>query len=172
LFVPEFLNTIEQTSLSTWLRESYSIFGFYFVLCVHTIGLSLVVGANSVVDLRLLGVASDLPLKPLKQLFRVMWIGFALNATSGVFLLIAYPTKSLTNPVFYVKLSLIALAILTMQKIKNEVFGDDGMSEAAMMAKGKTLAKVSLFLWIGAITAGRLLAYTYLYIMFGHEGAG
>ena len=36
----------------------------------------------------------------------------------------------------------------------------------AMMEKGATLAKWSLCLWVGAITAGRLLAYTYRYVTF------
>ena len=51
---------------------------------------------------------SDLPLKSFKPFFSVMWLGFGINAISGVFLLIAYPTKAFTNPVFYLKLLLIA----------------------------------------------------------------
>lgn len=172
LAVPEFFNTIEQTGLSTWIRESDSVFSFYFILVCHTIGLALLVGANTVVDLRLLGVASDLPLLPLKRFFSIMWLGFWINATSGMFLLIAYPTKAFTNPVFYVKLSLIALAVIIMQRINNRVFGDTGLSEAAMVARGKMMAKLSLVLWIGAITAGRLLAYTYTYRLYGSKVIG
>ena len=157
--VPEFLNTIEQSGLSTWIRESDSVFAYYFILLCHTLGLALLVGASTVVDLRLLGVASDLPLKPLERLFAIMWLGFWINATSGLFLLIAYPTKAFTNPIFYIKLSLIALAVITMQRIKNRVFVSASLSEAARVARGKMMAKVSLGLWIGAITAGRLLAY-------------
>ena len=40
-----------------------------------------------------------------------MWAGFWVNAVSGVLLLIAYPTKALTNPLFYVKLVLIAIGL-------------------------------------------------------------
>ncbi len=169
--VPEFLNTIEQSGLSIWIRESDSVFAYYFILLCHTIGLALLVGANTVVDLRLLGVASDLPLKPLERLFSIMWLGFGINATSGVFLLIAYPTKAFTNPIFYIKLSLIALAVITMQRIKNRVFVNASLSEAARVARGKVMAKLSLGLWIGAITAGRLLAYTYTYRLFGSRVA-
>jgi hypothetical protein len=167
LAVPEFLNTIEQSGLSTWIRESDSVFAYYFILLCHTLGLALLVGGNAVVDLRLLGVASDLPLKPLERLFSIMWLGFWINATSGLFLLIAYPTKAFTNPIFYIKLSLIALAVITMQRIKNRVFVSASVSVAARVARGKMMAKLSLGLWIGAITAGRLLAYTYTYRLFG-----
>jgi hypothetical protein len=57
--------------------------------------------------------------------------------------------------------------VITMQRIKNRVFVDANLSEAARVAGGKLMAKLSLGLWIGAITAGRLLAYTYTYRLFG-----
>src|SRR5579864_9076229 len=79
IVVPAFFNTIEQSSLSTWIRESPSIFAFYFILLFHTIGLSLVVGTNALVDLRILGVASSIPVKPMKQLFAIGWTGLIIN---------------------------------------------------------------------------------------------
>ena len=166
--VPMLFNTIEQTALSTWLRESTSVFGFYFILLFHTIGMSLVVGASAVVDLRILGIASALPLKPLKKLFSIMWVGLAINVTSGLFLLTAYPTKALTNPDFYIKLAFIALAVITMRRMSIQVFGDANLSEAGMIAKGKTMAMWSLIFWIGAVSAGRLLSETSKYVLYGH----
>jgi hypothetical protein len=166
LVPPLFLRTIEESGFSSWLRESESPFAFYFVLLFHTFGLSLLVGANTVMDLRLLGVAKEIPLAPLKRLFPVMWLGFIINATSGALLLYAYPTKALTNPVFYVKLTVIGFAIWVMTLIKNRVFEDPSLDEKTMIARGASLAKWSLLLWIGAITAGRLLAYTYNYLVY------
>jgi hypothetical protein len=163
---PLFLQTIEETGFSTWLRESESPFAFYFILLFHTFGLALLVGANAVVDLRLLGVARGIPLAPLKRLFVIMWIGFAMNAVTGILLVFAYPTKSLTNLDFYIKLTVIGLAVWVMQKLNSQVFENTSLSEADMMARGATLAKCSLILWFAAITAGRLLAYTYKYLTF------
>src|SRR6266566_6853473 len=114
---PLFIQTIEDSGLSTWLRESESPFAFYFVLLFHTFGLALLVGANTVMDLRLLGIQREIPLAPLKRLFGIMWLGFAINAASGVLLLIAYPTKALTNPVFYIKLILIGSAVWVMARL-------------------------------------------------------
>src|SRR5206468_10313464 len=93
--VPLFLNTLEQSGLSTWLRESESFFGFYFILVFHTIVLVLVVGPNAAVDLRLLGVAPDIPLPSLRRWFNLMWLGLAINFTSGIFLVLAYPRRPL-----------------------------------------------------------------------------
>jgi hypothetical protein len=164
--LPLFLRAVEESDFSTWLRESESPFVFYFVLLLHTFGLALLVGANALVDLRLLGFSPNIPLAPLKRFFRIMWIGFGINATTGVLLLISYPTKALTNPVFYAKLTFIGFAIWVLTKLQRQVFADPSLTEADMLAKGATLAKWSLVLWIGAITAGRLLAYTFKYILY------
>jgi hypothetical protein len=168
LAVPLFLRSLEETSFSTWLRESNSVFAFYFILLFHTFGLALLVGANVVVDLRILGVAANLPLASLKRFFSIMWVGFTLNVITGILLVIAYPTKALTNPVFYLKLACIALAVIVMQKTYTRIFGDADLSETSTEGKGRALAKWSLALWIAAITAGRLLAYTYTYLLYGY----
>lgn len=164
--LPLFLRSIEDSSFSTWLRESDSPFAFYFVLLFHTFGLALLVGANGLVDLRLLGFFRTMPMVPLKRFFSIMWLGFWINATTGTLLLIAYPTKALTNPVFYAKLTIIGSAMWILTKLQKEVFADTSVTETDMMARGATLAKWSLVLWLGAISAGRLLAYTYKYITF------
>src|SRR2546427_6520583 len=153
MVVPLFLNTLERSGLSTWLRESPSVFGFYFILVFHTIGLALVVGPNAAIDLRLLGVAPNIPLLPLKSWFTLMWLGLAINFASGIFLVLAYPSKAFTNPDFYIKLTLVGFAVWILLRMKRQVF-DEGM-----LARGRTLAVWSLVLWLGVITAGLLLAY-------------
>lgn len=170
--VPEILHTIEKTALSTWLRESPSFFGFYFFLTLHTIGMALLVGGNAVIDLRILGAAPSIPLKPLRGLFSIMWAGLATSVTTGILLLLAYPTKELTNPDFYAKLTFITLGVITMRKVDMRVFGDSSLNELAMIAKGKVLARWSLFFWIGVVTLGRLLPDTAIYGTFGHPAGG
>src|SRR6185295_8022508 len=170
LAIPVIFQTIEESGLSSWIRDSPSVFAFWFILSVHAIGMGLLVGASAVIDLRILGVARDLPLSPLKGLYRIIWIGFWIQVISGSLLLIAYPTKALTNLDFYLKLTLIGLAVAVMQMMKKRVFGDASLTEAAMMAKGRSLAIWSLVLWVGAVTAGRFLAYTYSYIKYGYNG--
>ena len=168
--VPLIFKTIEESGLSTWIRDSPSIFAFWFILSLHAIGMGLLVGASAIIDLRILGVAKDLPLFPLKGLYRIIWIGFAIQVVSGTLLLIAYPTKALTNPDFYLKLTLVALAVVVMQKLKTKVFEDASLSDSTMMMKGRALAMWSLLLWFGVVTSGRMLAYTYVYIKYGYAG--
>ena len=153
--VPAILDTIERSGLSTWIRESESAFAYYFVLVIHNIGLALLVGTCGVLGASLLGFVPELPFAPLRRFFRFIWIGFWLNVVSGVFLLIAYPTKALTNPLFYVKLLLVAVGVWTLRRIEREV------------EVKRSLALWMLGLWLGVLTAGRALAYTASYILYG-----
>ena len=122
-----FLTTLESTSFAAWLRESNTIWAYPTVLTLHTVGLALLVGASAALDLRLLGFAPRIPVAALSKSFRVMWFGFWLNLASGMLLLVGYPTKALTNPVFYLKIALIALALWTYRMTSRSVFVDGGM---------------------------------------------
>src|SRR5688572_33097708 len=46
LSMMDLLLWLEESGLSTWLRESQSIMAFPFVLALHTLGLGLVVGRS------------------------------------------------------------------------------------------------------------------------------
>lgn len=146
---------LESTAFSVWLVESPSLFAFPGVLAVHTIGLALLAGLNGAIDLRLLGAAPGVEPAALTRLLPVMRVGFWLNVTSGVALVLAYPTKALTNPVFYLKLLLIGVALFVLRAVMRRLAR--GESDTPPLRR---LAAASLLLWAAAITAGRLLAYT------------
>ena len=146
---------IEGTALATWTRESPSIWAYPTILTLHTIGLGIVVGSSAVVDLRLLGFARRIPLSSLLPLFRIIWWAFALNTVTGVVLFMADATTRSVQIVFYIKLSLIALALVTTIKAKRILDNP----EPGLQSQGRRIAVLSLLLWTGAITAGRLMAY-------------
>ena len=157
----EFFLWIETTAFSVWVRESLSIFAFPGILTAHTIGMGLVAGINALVDLRILGIAPKVPLIEMRRFFPVMWFGFWLNAVSGVALLIGYPTKALTNPLFYAKLAFIAIAVVLLRSIQHRVFGETPAHPRFATFGEKRLAAWSLVSWAAVIFAGRFLAYTY-----------
>lgn len=117
--------------------------------------MALLVGASAVIALRILGVARDLPLETLRRFYPAVWAGFWLQVVSGVLLLIGYPTKSLTTPAFYLKLACIAAAMVVMLRLRDRWT--------------RALASWSLALWLGAITAGRLIAYTARYVTYPYQ---
>jgi hypothetical protein len=107
--------------------------------------LSTLVGLNSAINLRLLGVASRIPLASLDSVFPVMWGGLALTAATGVLLFISDATKHASNPAFSVKLVFVALAVAILVAMRKR--------------SGKLLAAASLACWFVALSAGRLMAY-------------
>jgi hypothetical protein len=163
-----FFAWIESTALSQWIVGS--LFAFPVILTLHAVGMGFAAGLGAMVDLRLLGVGRQVPVAELRRFMPVLWAGFWLNAASGLLLLIGYPTKALTNPVFYLKLTLIAIAMVLLRRISREAFidrpaaGDDRDLHGGRLRRR---ALVSLACWVGAITAGRLLAYTYTHLTAG-----
>ena len=157
-----FLLWLSRTAPAVWARESESIWAYPTILFLHTLGLGVLVGFTTAIDFRILGFSSRLPLAPMAGFFRLVWVGFWINALSGTALLVMAPAK-LSNPTFAVKMACIGLGVVTMVWIKREVFrpgvmtGRSGPSEVSTLAR--VLAVSSLVLWAGAITAGRLMAY-------------
>jgi hypothetical protein len=163
---------IEGSSLSVWIREADTVFAFQGILVLHTLGMAFLAGGNAAIDLRILGAARRIPLAALERFFPLLWVSFAASLVSGVLLLIAYPTKALTNPLFYVKLASVAWGLWLMQRIGTRVLRDPLVAHDALPAKAKRLAAMSLLLWIIVIGAGRLLAYTYTRLMAHSPAAG
>lgn len=152
----DLLVRIEESGFCQWVREADSLFAFPGILLLHTLGMGLVVGVNAMWDLRILGFAPSIRLRTFERFFPIMWLGFWINAITGVILLAVNLTKLTRNPDFYVKLTFIALAVITVQMQKKQTFVVD---EGPPSTKARMLAVISLILWLGAITSGRLLAY-------------
>jgi hypothetical protein len=156
----DFLNSIEQSGLSIWVRESGSVWSFPTVLLLHTLGMSIVAGGSAIIDLVLLGFWPwKMSVRPLEKYFPLIWAGFWLNAATGTMLLMIDATAKLTNFDFYVKMAFIFGGVMTLYRLRKKVFADPLVDEGVVPANAKSLAWISLVCWFAAITAGRLLAY-------------
>ena len=153
----QLLASLEASSFSTWLRESPSIWAYPAVLTLHTVGLGILVGANWMVDLRVLGFAPALPVSLFERAFPIMWAGFWLNAATGVLLFVADPAKA-TTTLFMWKLVIIAAAVMLLITLKRRVYGEPVHMDQPTRAV-KALAAVSIVLWVAAIATGRWMAY-------------
>lgn len=115
-------------------------------------------GASTALDLRLLGIAPGIPLASLRALFPLMWSGFWLNLITGSMLFAAEATSKGSTPLFFLKLGFVAIGVTTVVLIRREVYGRN--PDASLVSRAaRNLAIVSLVAWLGAMTAGRLLAY-------------
>jgi hypothetical protein len=161
---------IEHTDLSLWIAGD-SMLAFPSILTVHVLGTGFLAGTSSAIALRILGVARQVPLGRLDVFYPILWVALAANILSGTLLLIGYPYKAFTNPLFYLKLSLVALAIYLVVKIRNEVLrsppAEKPHAEAAIWRHAKILAGLLLACWMSVIAAGRFLAYTHTWLRVG-----
>lgn len=154
----ELLQALEGSAFSTWLRESPSIWAYPTILTLHTVGLGVLVGANWMVDLRVLGFARAIPGSVLSRAFPMMWAGFWLNAATGALLFAGDPTTKGTTAVFMGKLVLVAVGVVLMIALKRKLHGRD-IDAGTAIPGVKALAATSLVLWVAAIAAGRWMAY-------------
>jgi hypothetical protein len=161
-----FLAFVEGSDLSAWIRGD-SMLAFPTIITLHTICMGFLAGASSAIDLRILGAAPGIPLASLRPFYPLMWLAFAVNAVTGVLMVIGYPTKQLTNPLFYIKLSLVALGVWLVYRIGHEVLRPAESSQKAVTTRAKWLAAASLAGWVSLIIAGRLLEYTHRWELIG-----
>jgi hypothetical protein len=155
----DFLTQLEQWQFSKWLLGSNSLFAYPAFLFLHTVGMAMVAGINAAIDLRLLGLATGLPIKPLERLYPVMWWGFGINLVTGAALVIADASTKLTNWDFYVKMVFVFSGVAVLRVQRARVFRHPALDKAPLPAGAKPLAWISLACWVGAVTSGRLLAY-------------
>jgi hypothetical protein len=155
----DFLNSIEQTRFSIWVRESSSVWAFPMFLFLHTLGMSIVAGLSAMISLVLLGLWPKTAVKPLERLYPLIWVGFWLNAITGLVLLYGDAVSKLTNWDFYVKMTCVFTGIYIVYVMRKKVFGDPQLDKAPVSGTAKQLAWASLTCWFLAIVSGRLLAY-------------
>jgi hypothetical protein len=155
----EFLTQLEQSGFATWVREGGTIWSYPLILFLHTLGLATLAGISGSIDLRILGVASTIPVAPLRRYYPMLWTAFAITAISGSALLIADMAARLSSPIFWIKLLFVGLALANMQLIKVQVLDIPRVDERPLPGRARVLALTSLLFWIGATTAGRLMAY-------------
>ena len=162
---------IEHTALSEFVRGGS--FAFPLILTAHVLGAGFIAGTGAAVALRLLGIARGVPVSLFQNFYPVLWVALALNVVSGLLLLDAYPYKAFTNPVFYAKLSLIALGVYLAVRIRDDVLRApvwENLGQTAGVKSARLFAAMSLACWASALVAGRLLAYTYKWLLVGVPG--
>jgi hypothetical protein len=152
------LEWLDATALSTWLKESPSVWAFPTVLTLHTTGMGILVGASYVLDLRLLGIGRNVPLSGYRWVFPTLAVGLSVNIFTGILLFIKDPTHWGTAFPFFVKMALVIASAATVVPMRSLVLGTGGQT-GEVSSNMRLLAIASIVAWSGAITAGRLLAY-------------
>lgn len=157
------LEWLQTTSFAAAIGENEILFPW--IESVHVLAIVLVVGTISIVDLRLLGVASlDLTVRRvMRDVIPYTWGAFGVAAITGFLLFSSDAMHYARNFFFLGKLVLLALAGLNMA-----VFHLVGVSDIERWDTGtgptpvaaKAAATISLLLWIAVVACGRGIGFT------------
>lgn len=158
-FLDAFAAWIKATAVSHAVVESRWLWPACETL--HFIGLALLVGAITVVDLRMLGVLRGLSPSAVHRLTRWAVAGFVINSITGLIFFVGAPFQYIHNVVFHLKLLFMALAGLNALIFQFAVLPRvrvlGPLDEAPSAAK--VIAATSLFLWVGVMFLGRMLPF-------------
>lgn len=154
----DILASISDTAFAAWVRESGSLFAYPMFILLHTVGLAILVGLSSIVALLVIGAAPAAVLQATQPLFRYIWVGFGINAGSGLVLVMADAPTMAMNPIMWIKFVFIVTAVIVIGRLRRLVSPHPGVPPG-VGARGKALAGATLACWVGAIVTGRLTAY-------------
>lgn len=125
-----FCDWLERTPLSQAIQGAGWIVPT--VQTIHILAIAAVLSSALMIALR-----GDTRLRP------VIWWTLPVLLATGITMIIGEPVRSLENPVFQLKMALLACAIVVM----------------LLPFKSRIIAIVSLPLWVGIVFAGRWIAY-------------
>lgn len=146
------LVVLEAWPLAEAIRRS--VWAYPALEIVHIVAFATVFGALMLLELRVFGAVSPLPLPPLAALaVPVALTAFMVAAVAGGLMFISSATELASNRAFQMKLGLIVVAGVNAWWFhrRGSLTLHDGLAKAQSL--------LSLLLWLGVIACGRLIAY-------------
>lgn len=155
-----FLTWLQSTAFATMVAET--LWGYPLFETMHTLGMAMLVGALGLINLRVLGYKSELPILGTRDLLPLAWLGFTLNLVSGLSLFTSDAVYFWESYTFRIKIVLILLGGINAFVLGRAVFRKAALAGGDFTPTPgvKLVAASSLVFWVGAIIAGRLIAYT------------
>jgi hypothetical protein len=157
-FIISFARWVQGTHLGVGILES--TWAFPYVQLTHFTGLSLFIGTNLALDLRMMGIGNknQTAAQLSDSVFAWNWVGFVIAITGGFMLFSTAALTYVANPSFDVKLSMLiptALIVHIFNQQKVRTWGQT--PETPGIAKLAGL--VELLLWLSVVTAAVLIPY-------------
>ena len=157
------LGWLQSTPIAIAIAENDLLFPW--IESVHVLAIVLVVGTISIVDLRLLGIASlDISARRLmRDIIPYTWGAFAVAAITGSLMFSSDATHYGHNRLFQTKMVMLALAGINMAVF--HLFGERDIERwdapgGATPVAAKAAAGISLVAWIAIVSLGRGTGFT------------
>jgi hypothetical protein len=160
--LPGIATWIENGSIGTAIRESSWLFPT--IETCHVIAIVTVVGSITILDLRLLGLASRQRsvTDVMSDVLPWTWWSFVIAVISGSFLFTSKALEYYNDGPFRAKMLLMVLAGVNMgifERLTTRGIADWDQTESTPLA-AKIAGAASLVLWIAIVACGRWIGFT------------
>lgn len=159
--ITPWLKSLEDSGVATTIRNSSYLFPS--LEAAHVLGLGLMLGTITVVDLRLLGLASKerSAERVSMEVLAWTWAAFGFVVLTGVTMFTTNARVYVHNTAFLIKLCLLAAAGINMAFFHlTAARSMRRWDRQAAPPIGKAAAMLSLLLWIAVVFAGRVVGFT------------
>lgn len=157
---PAIFIAIEGSAFAAAVRQSP--FAYMAANVVHILSLMVFFGAVAVMDMRLAGFFSATwPGSMLRRARLIAILGFVGLAVSGFILFVAEASHVVLNPVFQIKMALVALGLLNIVWFEYSIAGKvrDLQPHAPLPFSARFVGVTSIAIWLAVAACGRLIAY-------------
>ena len=131
---------------------------------IHILSAAVLFSSAILVDLRFYrALQRDVPLADVARRFLpTIWPVLLILLITGSLLIIGEPRRSLLNNTFYLKMALLAVAVLLTLALQWSLRAEPEFWERDRRRRiaGQLAATVSILVWCGILFAGRWIAYT------------
>lgn len=147
---------IEHSPIGEFMRHSRVTFPIFEI--IHLIGLALFLGTLLLVDMGLLGLA--MRRQPIHQVAAALapwtWGGFGLLMLTGPFMFSAQAAKWHDNPIFWIKIMLLLIAIVFQLSVQRRISSED---LSGRPTGNKRIGAVSLMLWMSIGLLSKMMEF-------------
>ncbi len=158
----EFSKWLAATSLSHTIQTTKWMIPTLQI--IHILSVAVVFSSAILVDLRIWRLLErDVPLPEVARRFLpTIWPVLLILLTTGSLLIVGEPRRSLLNFTFYLKMALLAVAIMLTAGLQRSISSSPGSwdKDRARRIAGRFAATVSILVWSSILFAGRWIAYT------------
>ena len=160
-----FTQWLSQTSLSLAIQTHDWVIPT--IQSIHIVGIGVVVGSVFMIDLRVLGWAGrDQTLVETVARFGP-WLSGALCVllVTGALMVVGEPARELLAFSFWFKMCLVAIGTLIAAVFQIALRRNGNQWEESIVKRRstKSLAILTLFIWVSIIILGRLIAYDHVW---------
>lgn len=153
------LGALEASPPGAWMRAA-GVWSYALTNLGHILGVATLFGSVLMLDLRLMGLWREVPLRQVETLTVPLSLsGFALAAATGALMLSVNATEYAGNPFLAIKFGAIALALLNALLATRLPAWRRRHEPQAAVRPLRILGAVSLACWLAAAASGRMLGY-------------